>query len=115
MHCFYHQDKYAVGVCKSCGKGVCIECAVDLGKGLACRGRCEESVRAITQLIDRNIQLPNNPTTARLVIPPAVQHTNQPTDYVAAKLNAHIRETLYFQWILGVFSAIVGILLFVWG
>jgi hypothetical protein len=82
---------------------------------LACRGRCEESVRAIIQLVDRNIQLSTNPTTAQLVIPPAVQRTNQPTDYVAAKLNAHIRETIYFQWILGVFSAIVGILLLVWG
>lgn len=65
MRCFYHQDKDAVGSCKSCGKGVCAECAADLGKGLACRGRCEDDVRALISLIDRNIQL--QPTTTRLI------------------------------------------------
>jgi|HubBroStandDraft_1064217.scaffolds.fasta_scaffold425520_1 hypothetical protein len=52
MRCFYHEDKQAVGICKSCGKGVCQECAVDFTKGLACRGHCEESVRSIIQKID---------------------------------------------------------------
>ena len=42
MKCFYHQDRDAVGVCKSCERGVCSECAVDLGKGLACKDRCED-------------------------------------------------------------------------
>jgi hypothetical protein len=28
MRCFYHHDKEAVGSCKSCGKGLCPECAV---------------------------------------------------------------------------------------
>ena len=65
MHCFYHRDKDAVGTCKSCGKGLCAECAVDLGKGLACRGRCEADVHAIISLVDRNIQL--QPTTTRLI------------------------------------------------
>lgn len=65
MRCFYHQDKDAVGTCKSCGKGLCAECAVDLGKGLACRGRCEADARAVISLIDRNIQL--QPTTTRLI------------------------------------------------
>ena len=65
MRCFYHQDKDAVGGCKSCGKGLCVECAVDLGKGLACRGRCEEDVRAVVELVDRNIKL--QPTATRLI------------------------------------------------
>src|ERR1043166_3474197 len=65
MRCFYHQDKDAVGSCKSCGKGLCSECAVDLGRGLACRGRCESDVQAVISLIDRNIQL--QPTTTRLI------------------------------------------------
>jgi len=65
MRCFYHQDKDAVGSCKSCGKGLCVECAVDLGKGLACRGRCEEDVRAVVELVDRNIKL--QPTATRLI------------------------------------------------
>lgn len=65
MRCFYHQDKDAVGSCKSCGKGLCAECAADLGKGLACRGHCEADVQAVISLIDRNIQL--QPTTTRLI------------------------------------------------
>jgi len=56
MRCFYHQDREAVGVCKSCGKGLCPECAVDLGKGLACRGRCEADAQAVIQLIEQNVR-----------------------------------------------------------
>jgi len=55
MNCFYHPTTVAVGTCKSCGKGLCPECAVDLGKGLACKGRCEEDAQAVINLIDRNI------------------------------------------------------------
>lgn len=57
MRCFYHEDKEAVGSCKSCGKGICRECAVDLVKGLACRGHCEADAQELIQFIDRNIQL----------------------------------------------------------
>jgi hypothetical protein len=57
MRCFYHEDKEAVGTCKSCGRGLCRECAVALPKSLACRGRCEADAQALTQLIDRNIQI----------------------------------------------------------
>lgn len=55
MVCFYHEDRDAVGTCKSCGRGLCQECAVDLSKGLACRGRCETDAQAFIQLIDSNI------------------------------------------------------------
>jgi hypothetical protein len=57
MRCFYHEDKEAVGTCKSCGRGLCRECAVELPKSLACRGRCEADAQAVTRLIDRNIQI----------------------------------------------------------
>jgi hypothetical protein len=60
MRCFYHEDREAVGSCKSCGKGLCRECAVDLTKGLACRGHCESDAQALIQLIDRNIQNSSN-------------------------------------------------------
>src|SRR5205823_9870456 len=65
MKCFYHQDRDAVGSCKSCGKGLCPECAVDLGKGLACRSRCEEDAKAVIGLIDRNIKI--SPRAAKLL------------------------------------------------
>jgi len=56
MNCFYHPTIVAVGICKSCSKGLCPVCAADLGKGLACKGRCEEDVKAVTELIDRGIK-----------------------------------------------------------
>jgi len=65
MRCYYHQDKEAVGSCKSCGKGLCPDCAADVGKGLACRGHCEDDVRAVITLIDRNIKL--SPKTAQIL------------------------------------------------
>ena len=65
MNCFYHEAQVAVGTCKSCGKGLCRECAVDLTKGLACRGRCEADTQALIQLIDRNIGLAA--TTSRTI------------------------------------------------
>ncbi len=65
MRCFYHQDQEAVGSCKSCGKGLCAACAADLGRGLACRGRCEADVRAMIELTDHHIRM--KPTTARLI------------------------------------------------
>src|SRR5258707_12131494 len=65
MSCLYHHGKDPVGGCKSCGKALCSECAVDLGKGLACRGHCEDDVRALITLIDRNIKL--SPQTTRLL------------------------------------------------
>jgi hypothetical protein len=65
MSCYYHQDRADVGGCKSCGKALCPECAVDLGKGLACRGRCEEDVRALIQVMDSSIQF--WPRTTRLL------------------------------------------------
>lgn len=65
MRCYYHQDREAVGGCKSCGKALCPECAVDLTKGLACRGRCEADVQALIAMIDRSIKL--SPSTSKLI------------------------------------------------
>jgi hypothetical protein len=57
VKCFYHHDADAVGSCKACSKGLCSACAVDVGQGLACRDACEEQVRRINQLVDRNIRM----------------------------------------------------------
>lgn len=56
MRCFYHLEQHAVGLCKSCGKALCHECAVDMGKGLACKGQCETAVEKLINLIDRSLQ-----------------------------------------------------------
>lgn len=42
-------------MCKSCQKGLSHDHLVDLGQGLACKGgRCEEDVRSLNALIERN-------------------------------------------------------------
>lgn len=57
MNCYYHPAVVALGNCKSCHKGLCLECAADVGKGLACKGSCEEDVKKLNHLIDQNISL----------------------------------------------------------
>ena len=47
MKCFNHNDKDAIAVCRSCGKGLCSECLVDTGNGIACKGKCEKTVKLI--------------------------------------------------------------------
>jgi len=54
MRCFHHRDRDAVAACKSCGRGLCPECAIDVGNGLACPGACEAEVRALNLVIERN-------------------------------------------------------------
>ncbi len=50
MRCFYHPETDAVGICKNCQKGLCMECAADVGNGLACKNRCEEEVKTTNKL-----------------------------------------------------------------
>lgn len=54
MRCFYHHDLEAVCSCKNCGRGLCPACAVDVTDGLACRDRCEDEVRSLNRVINRN-------------------------------------------------------------
>lgn len=51
MNCFYHPTVVSVGTCKSCYKGLCPDCAVEVGKGLACKGRCEEDVKELNLIL----------------------------------------------------------------
>ena len=56
MKCYYHQARDAVGLCKSCNKGLCSDCATDVGNGLACRDRCEEQVRVLNTVVDFTVR-----------------------------------------------------------
>jgi X-X-X-Leu-X-X-Gly heptad repeat protein len=56
MHCFNHPEKNSVGTCKQCSKGLCPDCAVDLGHGLACRGH-EQRVEDLEKLMTGSSQL----------------------------------------------------------
>lgn len=55
MKCYYDPTQDAVGSCKSCQRGLSSAHLTDLGKGLACRNRCEDDVRALIRLIERNL------------------------------------------------------------
>ena len=61
MKCFYSNSD-AIGICKSCGRGLSREFAVEYPKGVARKGRCEESVEA---LIDRSTKI--SATSASIV------------------------------------------------
>ena len=53
MNCFNHREKPALGICKSCGKGLCGDCLVELPNGLACKDSCEDRVEMSNRLFDR--------------------------------------------------------------
>ncbi len=57
VNCFNHPDRAALGLCKSCGKGLCRDCLAELQDGLACKGRCEPRVALINRIIDSNKQV----------------------------------------------------------
>jgi hypothetical protein len=57
MQCFKHRTAAAVGICKSCGKGVCAACAADTGDGLACSDACEERVLLTSRMVANNVKV----------------------------------------------------------
>lgn len=57
MNCYRHQPLGAVGVCKTCFKALCPDCASDIGNGLACKGECEQKVRELNQMWERSAKL----------------------------------------------------------
>jgi hypothetical protein len=54
MKCFYHPERDAVALCKSCNRALCRECSADVPPGVACRGRCEADVAAVNLVIQRS-------------------------------------------------------------
>lgn len=57
MHCYTHQDQTAIGICKVCGKGLCINCAADLGESLACANQHETTAAEITAMVRQSIKV----------------------------------------------------------
>ena len=57
MNCFNHPGKPAVGTCKACSKGLCGECATDLGHGLACKNTHETEVENLNMIITKNVKV----------------------------------------------------------
>lgn len=57
MNCYRHSNVSAVGLCKTCFKAVCPDCAVDVGNGLACKGSCEEKVLELNEQWERSAKI----------------------------------------------------------
>jgi hypothetical protein len=53
MKCYKHHEIDALGMCKNCNKGLCNECVVDVGSGIACRNSCEQAVKDVNEIISR--------------------------------------------------------------
>ena len=51
MKCFY-SNADAVGLCKSCGRGLSLAHAAQFERGLACRNRCEADVQRLLDAPD---------------------------------------------------------------
>lgn len=61
MNCFNHRSVPAIGLCKSCGKGLCADCATELVSGLACKASCKTAVdehnRQVQNILSRILEL----------------------------------------------------------
>ncbi|HEX3870226.1 MAG TPA: hypothetical protein VHV77_07320 [Pirellulales bacterium] len=53
MICFNHPHLDAVGICKSCGRGLCHTCMTEVGLSCCCRDRCEADVATLNDLVER--------------------------------------------------------------
>ena len=84
MNCFYHPESPAIGLCKSCLRGLCAECAADIHNGLACRNQCEDRARTINRMVDAN-----------------------PT--VMATANTQLRRNMLFTLVAGVLFIVLGL------
>lgn len=57
MNCYRHSNISSVGLCKSCFKAVCPDCAADVGNGLACKDSCEVKVLELNEMWERSAKI----------------------------------------------------------
>lgn len=69
MHCFNHSEIDAVGICKSCGRGLCHNCATEIEKAVACKGRCETEVASMLSINRNALQYAKSTKQARYLGP----------------------------------------------
>jgi hypothetical protein len=53
MICFKHNHNQSVGLCKSCGKALCLECVIEFPRGIACSSECEEDAKELVEMSER--------------------------------------------------------------
>lgn len=57
MNCYRHPSRPALGSCKACSKGLCLECSHDTKHGLACVETCIEEVKRLNRISDLSLVL----------------------------------------------------------
>ena len=53
MQCFLHHDAAAVGICRTCGKGICPACARETASGIVCSDACADLADVNRQMVER--------------------------------------------------------------
>ncbi|MHA1755570.1 MAG: hypothetical protein ACTSVV_02285 [Promethearchaeota archaeon] len=53
MKCYYHPQKDAVGICKTCNRGICSDCLAQDCNSIACKDHCEQ-VKELDNFIETN-------------------------------------------------------------
>ena len=55
MKCYLHRDNDAIALCKTCAKGVCAACAVDVSPGVVCSEECKRSAVETSEMIRASV------------------------------------------------------------
>ena len=74
MNCYRHPSRPAVGSCKACSKGLCLECAHDTKSGLACVETCIDEVKRLNRITDFSLVLMEKYFQARSGLPQLALH-----------------------------------------
>ena len=53
MHCYNHQTKEAIGLCRHCFKGLCQECCQKNEDSLVCSKSCAQKVNELEEMNER--------------------------------------------------------------
>ena len=105
MNCFNHRDKPAIGLCKSCLKGLCEDCVAEVTNGLACKGTCEARVNMINRTIDSNPQLVG--AARRQVRSIAVFTILMGITFAVFAVWAYFDSSVFIACLLGAFAAVL--------
>ena len=106
MKCFYHHDQDAVGVCRNCLKGICPQCAVEIGEGIACRDTCEEKAKDIAKLLSTNVNAHKGLKTGRFIGPLFAMISG----VIFIGWNWYCKDSLSFTGMLGITFFAIGVI-----
>ena len=111
MRCFVHHNQEAIGICQVCGKGLCPDCAVDLGYSICCRGDCEHAAQELHSLRVQNRVALNNWRRNRFLLP--LCFIIMGLIFIGMGLHSHNHDQTYGYVVLGAFGIFYGLNRFV--